>query len=65
MGLGIMAEQPDFQTHGWSVLTHVVATPTPRGSKVREIRGVVNVCYVVCVGCSQLCPSLQLLWLSH
>jgi hypothetical protein len=33
MGLGIMAEQPDFQTHGWSVLTHVVATPTPRGSK--------------------------------
>ena len=34
MGLGIMAEQPDFQAHGWSVLTHVVATPTPRGSKV-------------------------------
>ena len=34
MGLGIMSEQADFQTHGWTVLMHVVATPTPQGSKV-------------------------------
>ena len=36
MGLGIMAEQPDFQSYGWSVLTLVVATPTPPSSKVCE-----------------------------
>lgn len=46
MGLGIMSEQPDFQTHGWSVLTHVVATPTPRGSKVYEFGSVVMMWYV-------------------
>ena len=34
MGLGIMAEQPEFQMHGWSVLTQVVGIPTPSGSKV-------------------------------
>ena len=34
MGLGIMADQPEFQALGWGVLTDVVATPTPRGNKV-------------------------------
>lgn len=37
MGLGIMAGQVEFQTHGWNVLTQVVATPTLKGIKVTPL----------------------------
>lgn len=37
MGLGIMAEQVEFQIHGWNVLTQVVATPTLKAIKVTPL----------------------------